>query len=177
MMIVALAGSRTTCSHTAALGLLSLLVFAGCGQQLEKSDSAVSLPATDRDPLEQSSASDNWPGWRGINTSGISSDSGVPTEWDTIRGIRWKQKVAGQGNSSPVVWGDHVLLTSALGEDEGSQLVVCSFNRKTGKPQWQAAAGQARGSKHVKNGFASASVVTDGRQVFASFGSAGSLRV
>jgi outer membrane protein assembly factor BamB len=72
-----------------------------------------------------------------------------------------------------VVWGDHVLITSALGETETSRLVVSSFDRRTGTLQWHADAGQAHGSSHNKNGYASASVVTDGRQVFASFGGAG----
>ncbi len=173
-MIFVSADCRTKYFPAVAFGLLlPLAAFSGCGQKIERSESAVALPAVAQDPLEQTEAADNWPGWRGSNTSGISADAGLPTEWSTDRGIRWKQKVPGQGNSSPVVWGDQVLLTSALGDAEGSQLIVCSFNRHTGIPQWQADAGHARGSKHVKNGFASASVVTDGRQVFASFGSAG----
>jgi outer membrane protein assembly factor BamB len=169
------ADDRTKYPRAAALVGLLLAVFnsLGCGQKIERSESAVSLPAVARDPLEKTNAVDNWPGWRGVNTSGVSGDSSLPIEWSPDRGIRWKQKVPGRGNSSPVVWGDQILLTSALGDDEGSQLMVCSFNRRTGKPQWQAAAGKARGSKHNKNGFASASVVTDGRQVFASFGSTG----
>ena len=110
---------------------------------------------------------------RGENTSGISTAQHLPVEWSTEKGIRWKQAVPGRGNSSPVIWGDHVLVTTALGEIEGSKLVVCSFDRRTGTLQWQAEAGQARGTSHNKNGYASASVVTDGSQVFASFGSVG----
>ncbi len=89
------------------------------------------------------------------------------------RGIRWKAELPGRGNSSPVVWDDYVIITSAVGDGEGSQLVVCAFDRQTGKPHWQTEAAKASGSTHNKNGFASASVATDGQQVFASFGSAG----
>ncbi len=65
------------------------------------------------------------------------------------------------------------IVTSAVGDGEGSQLVVCALDRHTGKLHWQAEAAKSTGSTHNKNGFASASVTTDGQQVFASFGSAG----
>jgi outer membrane protein assembly factor BamB len=165
---------RHYCSKAQALiGLLLVLAFAGCGDRNERSASAMALPSVSHDPLEETQTTQNWPAWRGVNTSGVSSDQSLPVEWTTEKGIRWKQSVPGRGNSSPVVWGDQVLITSALGEAEGSRLVVCSFDRRTGKLQWQADAGQARGSSHNKNGYASASVVTDGQQVFASFGGAG----
>ncbi len=156
-----------------ALFLTSALV--GCGQKLERSAAAVSLPIASQDPLERTEAdrSDNWPGWRGINSSGVSIDTGLPVEWGVARGMRWRQPVPGEGNSSPVVWGDHVILTSALGDSAGSKLVVMSFDRRTGHRQWTCDAGTAKDSTHVKNGFASASVVTDGKSVFASFGGAG----
>ena len=114
-----------------------------------------------------------WPGWRGENTSGVSAEKKLPLQWTSTRGIRWKAKVPGHGNSSPVVWDDYVLLTSAVGDGEGSQLAVCAFDRQTGKIRWQTDVAKSRGSTHNKNGFASASVATDGQQVFASFGGAG----
>ncbi|HEY2759742.1 MAG TPA: PQQ-binding-like beta-propeller repeat protein, partial [Pirellulales bacterium] len=82
-------------------------------------------------------ASPDWPGWRGVNTSGISPDKNLPVEWSTRRGIRWKQTVPGEGNSSPVVCGDKVIVTSAVNEADNKRLIVCCFERRSGEPQWQ----------------------------------------
>ncbi|HZZ30087.1 MAG TPA: PQQ-binding-like beta-propeller repeat protein [Pirellulales bacterium] len=191
------------CGHDGPLApmwiaLLAAWCACGCGQEHGRPDVVLSLPASAEsaiasnptissaatfqpsavpgeaaDRTEPAVADLNWPGWRGENTSGLSASQHLPIEWTTEKCIRWKQPVPGRGNSSPVIWGDHVLITSALGEDEGSKLVVCALDRRSGAPQWQADAGTARGSKHNKNGYASASVVTDGQRVFASFGSAG----
>lgn len=156
---------------------LMIVVF-GCNQSEQRSESAKSLPAVASDPQEAQAAEyselqQNWPGWRGVNTSGISADQNVPIQWTTQQGIRWHKTVPGRGNSSPVVWGDHVIVTSASGEVSGSRLVVFSFDRRTGDVQWQRPAGEAHGDTHQKNGYASASVTTDGKYVFASFGAAG----
>jgi outer membrane protein assembly factor BamB len=154
--------------------LLSLLIAApGCTKSVERSSSAVALPPVAHDEREQPASEENWPGWRGTNTSGVAADSALPVRWSTDSGIRWKQKIPGRGNSSPVIWGDHVLLTSALGAEEGSQLMVYSLDRRSGEQRWEAEASKSLGGTHPKNGFASASVTTDGKQVFASFGSAG----
>jgi outer membrane protein assembly factor BamB len=151
----------------------SLLALPGCGQTGDRSSAAVDLPALPIDPVEKAHATENWPQWRGPNSCGVSADTNLPIEWSLQQGIRWKQAVAGRGNSSPVVWGDRVLVTSAVGESDPAQLFVDAFDRKTGAPQWHSPAGQTSGTSHNKNGYASASVATDGDAVFASFGSAG----
>ncbi len=154
--------------------LLCALVAGGCGGRAQRSEKRVLLPVSAGDEREDNAAAAGcWPGWRGENCSGVAADKNLPTQWSTSRGIRWKAGLPGRGNSSPVVWGDDVIITSAVGEGEGSQLVICALDRQTGKPHWQTEAAKASGSTHNKNGFASASVATDGRQVFASFGSAG----
>ena len=78
----------------------------------------------------------------------------------------------GQGNSSPVYWGDRIFLTSAL--DEGRQRLVFCIDGRTGKTEWEQVAwtGDPEPS-HERNGWASASCCTDGRYVYASFGKAG----
>ncbi len=54
----------------------------------------------------------NWPGWRG-DGSGVSREINLPVEWDTERGVLWKKSLPGAGHSSPVVFGDRVLVTTA----------------------------------------------------------------
>jgi outer membrane protein assembly factor BamB len=76
--------------------------------------------------------------------------------------------------SSPIVWGDRVFLTQAL-DREGKQRALLCFNRRDGKELWRQVTEYAEkestyaGEPH----YCSASPVTDGQTVVASFGSAG----
>jgi hypothetical protein len=56
----------------------------------------------------------NWPQWRGQNASGVSSETGLPTEWDGSKNIRWKAAIPGRGHSSPIVWGNKIFLTTSI---------------------------------------------------------------
>jgi outer membrane protein assembly factor BamB len=58
----------------------------------------------------------DWPQWRGPGGQGISSETGLPAQWSTSENIAWKAKLAGVGSSSPIVWGDLVLVTSQIGD-------------------------------------------------------------
>jgi len=57
---------------------------------------------------------DEWPGWRGPAGNGLSAGS-PPVEWSEEKNVRWKVEIPGKGNSSPVVWGDRVFVTTAIG--------------------------------------------------------------
>jgi outer membrane protein assembly factor BamB len=81
--------------------------------------------------------------------------------------------VPGRGASSPVVWDDFVLLTSALPGETPAILAVLCYERPSGQLLWKAEVGRAHGRTHAKNGFASATVATDGRRVYSFFGSTG----
>lgn len=52
--------------------------------------------------------SQNWPGWRGSNGDGTSSETNLPVEWDTTKNVIWKSDVPGVGHSSPIVWEDRL---------------------------------------------------------------------
>lgn len=155
-----------------SLCLLCLVLFSGCDAGRVISPDAAPLPAVGRDPLE-AGASRQWPGWRGENCSGVSPDSALPVTFGPGQGMRWSAAVAGEGNSSPVVWNDRVWLTTAVGSGTSQKLLLLCYDRGTGKLLWQVEAGVTRGGTHVKNGYASATPVTDGRRVFACFGSTG----
>src|SRR5687767_5535847 len=56
----------------------------------------------------------DWPQWRGPTGQGISAESPLPTNWNAqSANIRWKAQIRGDGNSSPIVSGDRVYLTTA----------------------------------------------------------------
>ena len=60
-------------------------------------------------------SADNWPQWRGPSSNGISAEKELPTRWSATENLAWKASLAGLGNSSPVVWGDTIFITSQIG--------------------------------------------------------------
>jgi outer membrane protein assembly factor BamB len=127
----------------------------------------------DGDPMEDGKEADRWPGWRGRSSAGIAPTGSPAIHFGADEGFRWKVDVPGKGNSSPVVWGDFVLLTSCLDHTDPPTLVLLAYRRSDGDLLWQVEAGKARGPTHTKNGYASATVATDGQRIFAFFGSTG----
>lgn len=116
-------------------------------------------------------ADSNWPRFRGPEATGHSTETGLPVAWDA-RSILWKTPLKGRGQSSPIIWGDRIFLTSAV--DDGKQRLVFGIDRKSGKVLWEQVAWTGTPEPtHVMNGWASATCVTDGQHVYASFGKAG----
>jgi outer membrane protein assembly factor BamB len=96
--------------------------------------------------------------------------------------VRWKVEIPGRGSASPVVWGDRVFLSTAISADgrtaEGvmHRFVVMALDRATGEVVWQQTAREEAPHEgaHRENGtYASASPVTDGEVLIASFESRG----
>jgi outer membrane protein assembly factor BamB len=85
----------------------------------------------------------------------------------------WRVKVPGVGNSSPVVWGDHLFLTSS--DANGTKRFVHCFSRTDGNLRWTRHAPPRPPEPGVreKNGYASATPVTDGERVICFLGSCG----
>ena len=54
----------------------------------------------------------SWTHYRGTNLNGISTETGLPVNWNDSTNIGWKTAIAGKGWSSPVVYGDQMWLTS-----------------------------------------------------------------
>jgi outer membrane protein assembly factor BamB len=118
-----------------------------------------------------------WPRWRGPSGQGLVVGSGYPDAWSATENILWKSPVPGSGNSSPIVWGDRILVTTAY--DNGRRLSVLAFRRTDGSRLWEvfAPAGRSDTGAHFKNGHASATPATDGERVYVSFGPRGLLAV
>lgn len=116
-------------------------------------------------------SAENWPAWRGgPEFSGTTSETNLPVHWNATENVRWKVPLPERGNSTPIVWGDRVFLTQALGD---RRLVIC-FDRKDGHELWRGGATAAQaGETHPANPYCSASPVTDGERVVAWFGTEG----
>jgi outer membrane protein assembly factor BamB len=121
----------------------------------------------------QGDAQKYWPRWRGPSGQGIASGTGYPDVWSPTQNIKWRTVVPGRGNSSPVVWGDRIFLTSAQG---ASRAFVMAFDRATGKRLWETMVpDKTLEYANTKNGYASPTPSTDGQRVYSVFGNKGVL--
>src|SRR5688572_8388221 len=41
----------------------------------------------------------------------------APHEWSDTKNVAWRVAIPGRGNSSPVIWGDKIFLTTAVPTD------------------------------------------------------------
>lgn len=139
----------------------------------------------------------HWPQWRGPDFNGMARGD-APTKWSDTENVKWKAVIPGRGHSTPIVWGDKVFLTTAIptappaapptagagrggpgggaGANQEHQFVVLCLDKKTGKTLWQKVARTAtphEGYHGMYGSFASNSPVTDGKNVYAFFGSRG----
>jgi outer membrane protein assembly factor BamB len=141
-------------------------------------------------------ASDTWGHWRGPAQTGVAPGT-APVRWSDASNIAWKVEIPGRGHSSPVVWGDRVFVTTAVptgrkaeqtsaaggrrgdggaGAREEHRFEVLALDRVSGKVVWRRTATTAiphEGYHSSYGSFASNSPTTDGRRVYASFGSRG----
>lgn len=152
--------------------MLSLCLFAaGCSHRTSDSHPSSGFSGTSPVLVQSVDLGQQWPGWRGASLHGVSHCEHLPVQWNRHEGIRWRADVRGQGNSSPVVWSDHIYLTSQIAVDGADQLVVLCFDRQSGQELWSANLGVVGGSTHQKNGFASSTVATDGKHIVVFAGS------
>ena len=115
---------------------------------------------------------EQWPGWRGPQGNGVTSEKQIPLRWSTNENVRWRVSLPGRGNSSPIVWGDRVFVTQAV-SGENRRTVMC-FNRTSGELMWQSGVTYTEKEQTQRdNPYCAATPVTDGERVIASFGSAG----
>jgi outer membrane protein assembly factor BamB len=113
-----------------------------------------------------------WPRWRGPSGQGYVAGTNFVDTWSDTQNIKWRVPVPGLGHSSPIIWRDHLFLTTAT--DDGATMSLLAFSRATGKPLWRTNV-PSKGVEHKypKNSHASATATTDGQRVYASFGTHG----
>ncbi len=136
-----------------------------------------------------------WGQWRGPLDTGVATRAKPPTEWNESTNIRWKVPVPGPGHSSPIVWNNRIYLTAAIPHGEPvdppvgirpgahdnilkvrrTRFVVAALDRNTGKTVWKKTLRDSlpHESRHDTGSYASASPITDGKRIFAFFGSNG----
>ena len=149
------------------------------------------------------SVDNHWPTWRGPDGTGAAKNGNPPINWSETENIKWKVEVPGESVSSPVIWEDKIFFLTAIETDKKVENVeseqqdsgqggggrrrmsvqpkavykfdVVCMDRKNGKIIWQKTAKEElpHEGHHPTSSFASSSPVTDGKYVWASFGSRG----
>jgi outer membrane protein assembly factor BamB len=143
----------------------------------------------------------NWPQWRGPDGQGVSTEKNLPTEWSATKNIKWKTAISGRSHSSPIIWGSKIFVTTgiegpvvpgakavkhmdgdkeflhpdSIGADRKHTFKVICLNATTGKILWEQVAfeGTPYDNRHRKSSFAASTPATDGKYVYAFFGSEG----
>lgn len=149
----------------------------------------------------QAEPSRNWPAWRGPLATGVAPHADPPVRWSESENVKWKVAIPGRGSSTPIIWENQVFILTAIPESGGvavsgaapeagegrggpprserpsvpQQFTILSLDRATGTTQWKRVARTAlpHEGHHRDHGYASASPVTDGEVLIASFGSHG----
>lgn len=147
------------------------------------------------DSDELAASNNNWMQWRGPLGTGEAPNAAPPIDWSESQNVRWKTRLPGLGHSTPVVFGDHVFVTTAIPSGPSlppkfsgapgahDNLPVTSrhkfvgilLDRKSGEIVWQKELAEALPHEggHRSGSLASASPATDGKHLFAYFGSYG----
>jgi outer membrane protein assembly factor BamB len=109
---------------------------------------------------------ENWPQWRGPLLNGSTTETNLKDRFSKQEDLQWSTPMPGRSGATPVVWGDAIFVPSA---DAQKNLVLLCVDRATGKVRWQRVVGTGD-RVSGKNNMASCSAVTDGRRVYALFG-------
>lgn len=80
-------------------------------------------------------AAGDWPQFRGPGGSGVSDETGLPTNWTDNKNVKWKADLPGRSVSSPIVVGKKVFVTSASGPRFDRLHAIC-IDADTGKVLW-----------------------------------------
>lgn len=139
-------------------------------------------------------ANDSWPQFRGVAARGVVEDPALPMRWSQTENVAWAAEVPGLGWSSPIVWGDLVIVTSVVSEGvveaprtgfyfggerpapaDPHRWMVYAYDVESGALAWEREVfrGVPGTSRHLKNTYASETPVTDGRHIYAYFGNVG----
>ena len=143
--------------------------------------------------VANSATADDWPGFRGPTGLGYTEERDLPLTWSSKTGenVLWKVPIEGggpksdfssPGHSSPIVWRDRVFITTAIwpaamtDEKERRKVHaaqhVISYRVTDGKQLWDTIVPPGKTiNDNVYHGYAVPTPVTDGKRVYALFGS------
>lgn len=141
----------------------------------------------------QKTHGEDWPRFRGPLGNGFVKKIEHPLKWSADSNIAWKAPMAGGGLSSPVVAGDKIFITTAIGADlpksfgQGVanmrpmlppgplEFQVACLDLKSGKKIWTKTLAKERPKHpiHSSNSFATESPAIVGNKLFVYFAAIG----
>lgn len=176
--------------------LLALFMTALSCSHLEAQKYLGDQVNSETDFFEAMESSRQWPSYRGYFAAGYMDDTSLPDSFniETSYNIKWNISIPGLGLSCPVIWDDHVFITTAVSDQDtegyrtglygdiepvadSSEHVwkVYCIDKTTGNIVWEQDAyrGIPQVKRHPKSSHANTTVATDGSRVVAFFGSEG----
>ncbi|MCA9048070.1 MAG: PQQ-binding-like beta-propeller repeat protein, partial [Planctomycetaceae bacterium] len=117
---------------------------------------------------EESASPERWPGFLGIGATAIDPAT-LPLEWSPTSNVSWQTELVGTGQSSPLIWGDKVFVTSIDGNMK-EDCHVTALSLADGSRLWDHKMESAQPVR--SNYFQSRSAPTpavDGERVYAFF--------
>ena len=137
--------------------------------------SILSMPASNptQAQVKPSTASLNWPEFRGPTGDGYSLDADLPTDFSDPDIVRWKTPISGKGWSSPVIWDDQIWLTTATAD--GKTMSAICVELESGKIIHDLIIheNEEPDSCHPTNSYATPTPVIESGRVYLHFGSYG----
>lgn len=112
-------------------------------------------------------AAAEWPQWRGPELTGATPDPNPPRQWSKTENIAWTADLPGPSAATPVIWQDHVFISSTHQEEK--TLLAQAYDRRSGKLLWSEKMADGYGRDERSN-FASPSPLTDGKLVYFFYG-------
>jgi outer membrane protein assembly factor BamB len=139
-----------------------------------------------------------WPQWRGPLSTGAALKGNPPVHFGESQNLKWKREIPGKGHSTPVIWGNYIIVTTAVATPEKApvdpaalqkaaspmpvnrtefihEFNVLLIDRNDGHTIWEntVARNKPEEGTHEFGSWASNSPCTDGEHIFAYFGSRG----
>jgi outer membrane protein assembly factor BamB len=170
------------------LYIITISIFiVHCSNEGNRKNEEPHIPITD---------SGNWPSFRGEFASGVANGQNFPDNWDPKNGenIKWKSLIPGLAHSSPVIWQDKIIVTTAISSRKEStfrpglygdgnasddksvhQWRVYCLDKKSGEILWDhtTTEGIPKDKRHIKSTYANSTPATNGEYIVAFFGSEG----
>ena len=88
----------------------------------------------------------SWPQFQGPPQADANGGK-LPTRWSADENVAWTATLPGYGQSSPVIWGNLLVLTSIEGPEKETGIVV-GLDKQTGKVSWKKEIQTASGAKN-----------------------------
>jgi outer membrane protein assembly factor BamB len=128
---------------------------------------------------------DNWPQFRGPTGQGLSDEKNLPVTWggQTREHVLWESPLIGEGHASPIVWDNHVFVSTARWPDEPidkaevipEHHLLC-YQTDNGRLVWDTRIPPGPWKRSdfrsgAGGGYAAPTPATDGQRVFCAYGS------